>query len=328
MGGGGGMFRAAKRVSGAGLNGLHQQDPAASATDPPPPTNKRRGGLSVSSSAAQTPTSPSPSSLSLSKRQSAHMSHHGAHLNPSFTDDFEWEYLDEAADGERGGAAVEAGGFSDELAFGSPPSLHEVEDALLSLQQAFHPALVDKDAAEHIFSPAASAKGASSTHSEVDWMEPPLQLFDWRMMQPYGLNRMYDAFHLLQTEPSIKRMVVSLSSDRAVWDAVLNNEVVRELRESLDKGEGKGPDPRISTKAHSPASTATGVLSWIFNNMKAKLMEVVANFTQLVGGLFRHHNLENKDEDDDDDDAFKEKLRASFMLTIIVLFVVVVARAI
>lgn len=31
-------------------------------------------------------------------------------------------------------------------------------------------------------------------------------------------------------------MVVSLSSDKAVWDAVLNNEVVRELRESYAAG--------------------------------------------------------------------------------------------
>lgn len=31
-------------------------------------------------------------------------------------------------------------------------------------------------------------------------------------------------------------MVVSLSSDKAVWDAVLNNEVVQELRNSLGQG--------------------------------------------------------------------------------------------
>lgn len=34
----------------------------------------------------------------------------------------------------------------------------------------------------------------------------------------------------------MQRMVISLSSDKAVWDAVLNNEVVRELKESLDAG--------------------------------------------------------------------------------------------
>lgn len=31
-------------------------------------------------------------------------------------------------------------------------------------------------------------------------------------------------------------MVVALSSDKAVWDAVMNNDVVRELRDSFVKG--------------------------------------------------------------------------------------------
>lgn len=31
-------------------------------------------------------------------------------------------------------------------------------------------------------------------------------------------------------------MVVSLSSDQAVWDAVLNNEAVKELRGSMSRG--------------------------------------------------------------------------------------------
>lgn len=31
-------------------------------------------------------------------------------------------------------------------------------------------------------------------------------------------------------------MVASLSTDKAVWDAVLKNEVVQELRESLSQG--------------------------------------------------------------------------------------------
>lgn len=34
-------------------------------------------------------------------------------------------------------------------------------------------------------------------------------------------------------------MVISLSSDKAVWDAVMNNEVVRELRESVNEGSCK-----------------------------------------------------------------------------------------
>ncbi|KAM1457567.1 hypothetical protein ACFX13_035585 [Malus domestica] len=49
----------------------------------------------------------------------------------------------------------------------------------------------------------------------------------------HGVERVYDAFHLLQTESSMQRMVMTLSSDIAVWDAVRNNEVVRELHESF-----------------------------------------------------------------------------------------------
>ncbi|KAM1345393.1 hypothetical protein ACFX15_034135 [Malus domestica] len=49
----------------------------------------------------------------------------------------------------------------------------------------------------------------------------------------HGVERVYDAFHLLQTKSSMQRMVMTLSSDIAVWDAVRNNEVVRELHESF-----------------------------------------------------------------------------------------------
>lgn len=34
----------------------------------------------------------------------------------------------------------------------------------------------------------------------------------------------------------VQRMVISLASDNSVWDAVMNNEVVRELRDSVYEG--------------------------------------------------------------------------------------------
>ncbi|PRQ32438.1 hypothetical protein RchiOBHm_Chr5g0046391 [Rosa chinensis] len=65
-------------------------------------------------------------------------------------------------------------------------------------------------------------------------MEPYVYLCN---SQPQGRQRVYEAFSLLQNESSVQRIVVSLSSDRAVWDAVMNNEVVRELRESFYAGD-------------------------------------------------------------------------------------------
>ncbi|KAK9706563.1 hypothetical protein RND81_07G135100 [Saponaria officinalis] len=71
----------------------------------------------------------------------------------------------------------------------------------------------------------------SSVGSDMDWIEPSMQLYDQRLAQSYGWEKVYGAFHLLQTEPSVQKMVVSLSSDKAVWDAVLKNETVREIRD-------------------------------------------------------------------------------------------------
>ncbi|KAI3514725.1 hypothetical protein L1887_13374 [Cichorium endivia] len=66
---------------------------------------------------------------------------------------------------------------------------------------------------------------------EVDWSEPSPS-----MLVSRGSESVHDAFHLLQTEPSVKRMMVSLSSDKSVWDAVMNNEAVRQLRDSAYEG--------------------------------------------------------------------------------------------
>lgn len=38
----------------------------------------------------------------------------------------------------------------------------------------------------------------------VDWIEPPLQLCNTSLLQPYMLDRFYDAFHMFQTDPSVQ----------------------------------------------------------------------------------------------------------------------------
>nr|KAJ0215321.1 hypothetical protein LSAT_V11C300153110 [Lactuca sativa] len=48
-----------------------------------------------------------------------------------------------------------------------------------------------------------------------------------------GQNRLLDAYHLLQTDASVQKLVLSISSDIEVWDAILKNDEVRDLRRSL-----------------------------------------------------------------------------------------------
>ena len=73
------------------------------------------------------------------------------------------------------------------------------------------------------------------------------------------------------------------------------------------------------------SNAATNILCWIFDNTKAKVMELIEKITKLVNELFQ--------PPDDEKTAggatnpFEEKLRTSFLLSIVVLLIVVVGRA-
>lgn len=64
-----------------------------------------------------------------------------------------------------------------------------------------------KDTAEEVGFQASSTPpvmAAVGSASSSDWMEPSLHICNSRMLMPYVPNRVYDAFHLMQTEPAIK----------------------------------------------------------------------------------------------------------------------------
>ncbi|KAL8096021.1 hypothetical protein AgCh_037110 [Apium graveolens] len=167
----------------------------------------------------------------------------------SVSDEFDdqWECIDHEVFQESEDVRFDDYG-EDRFVFGSVPSVDEIQHAVSSLQQVLEPVSYsqlikdraaydsDKDVANHIYSPTNLIRKVPSVGSEVDWMEPSLQPWNSRFLKPLGSDRVWNALHLLQTEPAVQRMVVSLSSDKAVWDAVMNNDVVRELRDSFLKG--------------------------------------------------------------------------------------------
>lgn len=56
-----------------------------------------------------------------------------------------------------------------------------------------------------MFNDDEEESGDQVSESEfVDWIEPPLQLCNTRLLQPYMLDRLYDAFHVFQTDPSVQ----------------------------------------------------------------------------------------------------------------------------
>ncbi|KAK4436382.1 hypothetical protein Salat_0801900 [Sesamum alatum] len=240
--------------------------------------------------------------------------------------DSEWERVDASEDGK---ASV----FYEDLVFGTVPSRDEVQHAVSALRQIVGPSAMrfpagklaedtERGVVDEVTSPLGSEKGVSSSEFEKDWVEPSLHLRNSRMLKTYGSDRVYDAFHMLQTEPSVQRMVVSLSSDKAVWDAVLNNEMVKELRGSITRADSLlGESPGKGDDSSSPVKD---ILSWILVNAKAKIMQVMDTITKLVNEVFQPLNGKKKGGDTD---VVEGKLKTSLFLSIVVLIVVVITRA-
>ncbi|XP_050386467.1 uncharacterized protein LOC126802801 [Argentina anserina] len=329
-GGGGSMFRTVSRAALTRTTGVAIQEPISSsssnsnsntttATSPTSSRNTQKPG-SVSNLSLSTPTSPNCGPVPASSG--------GPNwpTSPQF-DDCDWVSVDGSEEVEK------AHGFLDDFVLGPVPSGDEVRNAVSALQQVFtpthHPQFIrdkfgseywDKDVTDQMMSASGSMRRVSSFVSEQDWIEPSAHLCDSR---PQGCQRVYEAFSLLQNESSVQKMVVSLSSDRAVWEAVMNNEVVRELRESFCAAEENSSEsPSEDT---DDSSTATNFLRWIFQNTVGKVMEVIENITKLFDHLFQPQS--NGKAKTEAGNLFEERLRTSVMLSVVVLLVVVVTRS-
>ncbi|CAE6253185.1 unnamed protein product [Arabidopsis arenosa] len=175
------------------------------------------------------------------------------------------------------------------------PELDEVDDAFSALQLMFND---DDEVSESEF---------------VDWIEPPLQLCNTRLLQPYMLDRLYDAFHVFQTDPSVQRMVMSLTSDKAVWDAVMSNEVVRELISNAERSE-------------EDSGSAANCLRRLFERSAVKIMDAMERVTKYVTDLF---NVVPGDETvvlASGAAPVMEKLQMTVLVAIVVLLIVLVTR--
>ncbi|KAG7546247.1 hypothetical protein ISN44_As12g016340 [Arabidopsis suecica] len=333
MGGGGGMLRAAGRAmtrTGVANGGI--QDPFASSSSSS--TSSPAGNASVShvqkqrssSSGSNNLTISAASGLLLNLPVAANSGWNGgafSFVNSGGYDDFEWVSEEE-----------------DDSLFGSVPSVDEVQDAVSALQQVFdassYTQLVrDKyecypESGGGNQSPIATGMvhQVPSFGSDSDWMEPSMQLCHSRTLQPHAYDQVYNAFDLLRTEPSVQKMVVSLSSDKAVWEAVMNNNVVREIRDLYNNGISQDEESSEDTPGENNA--AMDFIKWVFDNTMVKATEVFVKITKVVTELFNCYNgdsVNNKGKDAKFNNWLEERLTTSVLLSIVVLLVVMVSRA-
>ncbi|KAM0925695.1 hypothetical protein ACQ4PT_004025 [Festuca glaucescens] len=238
-----------------------------------------------------------------------------------------------------GDKAVEAGDASERAAdtygvvFDAPPTDDEVHAAVASIQQVFeNPSAADSDAVElqAIALPIAGLPSsgmfvnyfaADSDISEKQIVNSPSNIGLDDCMEPAALalnstalvrrdhQNVLDAFQLLQEDSSVQKMVMALSTDKAVWDAVMNNDVVQEFKKSFQ--DAKETD-------NKGCSTTPGMMKWVLENTQAKIKEFLEKILQLVHTLFQ---AGSKDYDLSDD-----LVRMSFMLSVFVFIVVTIAR--
>ncbi|XP_026663011.2 uncharacterized protein LOC113463161 [Phoenix dactylifera] len=317
--GGGSMLRAVGRAVGAGVGGVKEAIAAGGVGRPGKPARIVCVASSGASSPTSSPTFPAASGLVA-----------GWSSCSCFGDGEEWEAVGEEEVEVEEEEELGKLGLSERFVLGRAPSKEEVEDAVSTLQQIFvpvtfsrttedgHPSYLDQVAVDKEIISATPQKASSiesSTDSESDWIEPAWNLYSSNSFQSKEREKVFDAFRLLQINPSIQRMVVSLSSDKAVWDAVMKNEVVQELKKSFPE---VGNYETQSSDEHP--DVAPGILRRISGSAISKIMEFIHKITKLVGDLF--HSLEK----DEKPDLFNEAVRSSFMLSVVVFIIVVVTR--
>ncbi|KAM0886991.1 hypothetical protein ACQ4PT_029345 [Festuca glaucescens] len=143
-----------------------------------------------------------------------------------------------------------------------------------------------------------------------DCMEPAALALNSTALVTRDHQNVLDAFQLLQEDSSVQKMVMALSTDKAVWDAVMNNDVVQEFKKSFQDAK--------ETDNKGCSSTPPGMMKWILENTQAKIKEFLEKILQLVHTLFQ---AGSKDYDLSDD-----LVRMSFMLSVFVFIVVTIAR--
>jgi hypothetical protein len=152
-----------------------------------------------------------------------------------------------------------------------------------------------------------------SDASEVgsdEWSESAMPVHNSSALLTKEHQSVLDAFRLLNEDPSLQKIVMALSTDKAVWQAVTNNEVVQEFKRSFQDAK--------ETVLKESSTAPPGFMMWVLENTQEKIKEFLEKILGLVNMLFQ--------AGDKDYDVSDDVVRMSFMLSVFVFIVVTIAR--
>lgn len=228
----------------------------------------------------------------------------------------------------------------DRLIFGSVPTQKEVQEAVSDLQDALTQGIIPVSGT---FDHKTASSSSSSVYEKSDSVEVStiqesenkscgnlvnLNQMEKDFPENYGIvqtdghNNVREAFNMLQSNPAVQGMVISLASDKAMWDALLKNEKVIEFREALQKGESTLPE--FSKDSEKPPCNQENPFMQAFEMTKMKVMEYYEKITEVLHQFFGL--ADKKVLFEKDGDPVERALKASLMLSVAVLLIVLVKR--
>ncbi|KAL9683300.1 hypothetical protein QQ045_015120 [Rhodiola kirilowii] len=163
--------------------------------------------------------------------------------------------------------------------------------------------------------------GISSPGTILDRFQHMLLGYHPTVVQSDGYRKVRTALSFLHSDSSFQRVVVSLSCDKVLWNAVMNNKEVVKMKErllpvhvlnmSMPKSCAEEPD------------LALRILKWILELTKTKILELIESFKSLVNAVFQAHY----GGDLSANALMEENIASSILLCIFNLLIIILARA-
>lgn len=234
----------------------------------------------------------------------------------------------------------------DYLVFGTAPTQQDVEDATAELHHALQIGLLmRRSTSTNSLESVAQNTDASEVNSLYRVSHPTSDGGDWKEPVPWelpsssssneivgapGYGNMLEAFHQFQHNPQVQKMVVSLATDKNVWESVLANEQIKEFRQKLRESTGlieNGSERELTVDDVQKAlNNDTNLFSHMFWHTKKAFSQFIATLQELIRGIF-DVTEETLKVTDDDEAFFERTVRSTMMLSVLVMSLVVFKRS-
>ncbi|XP_062077854.1 uncharacterized protein LOC133782539 isoform X1 [Humulus lupulus] len=271
--GGGAAMRAASKVAGVGAGVIHHGGLRGATVVPPVEQSVRNPSIPVSAILT--------SSSQTAKATAADV----AGIQRQVWEINDWEF---------------AGGEDDMVMGPGEPLPRVVFDAVPSFQEAKEATVELKDALDKVYlsSPKSSGSEELAARDQMSGLSlfsnPDLEtkscLVVDTVRSPTVPNHAFKAFKLLSTSPEAQNVVASIASDRNVWNAVLQNPVLKDFMDSNQSiAEFQEPVFAESFENSSDWSEAAKGGNWlmgVLKNVKLSVTEMVSNLSGYFQSIF------------------------------------------